>query len=60
MMTKNIISDLARILTTGMRPAKGQGNVQSLIFLFYKILLFYQHVAKQKNSFNLFGKFSNC
>ena len=48
MMTKNIISNLARILTTGMRPAKGQGNVQSLIFLFHKIFLFYQHIEKQK------------
>ena len=48
MMTKNIISNLAKILTTGMRPAKGQGNVQNLIFLFHKIFLFYQHIEKQK------------
>ena len=48
MMTKNIISNVAKILTTGMRPAKGKGNVQSLIFLFHKIFLFYQHIEKQK------------
>ena len=50
MMTKNIISNLAKILTTGMRPVKGQGNVQSLTFLFHKIFLFYQHIEKEKKT----------
>ena len=57
MMTKNIISNLARILTTGMRPAKGQGNVQSLIFLFHKIFLFYQLIEKQKTPSISFANF---
>ena len=57
MMTKNIISNVAKILTTGMRRAKSQGNVQSLIFLFHKIFLFYQHIEKQKKTSIYFANF---